>query len=98
MVIWNTEQMNLLVIFWSIRICNTETRCQFLYQESKHAGIRHACDHCDKSYANEQDLKLHITAQHEGVRYACTLCESMYVRAADLKAHKKLKHGAKIEK
>ncbi|XP_063628144.1 zinc finger protein 26-like [Cydia splendana] len=50
---------------------------------------RHACRHCDRTFANSQNLKQHIRT-HTGERpYSCSLCGKRFRQSGSLHAHKK---------
>ena len=42
--------------------------------QSKHKGIKYACNHCDKQYTLQSSLTTHIQSVHEGIRYTCDQC------------------------
>ncbi|XP_047994013.1 zinc finger protein 707-like isoform X3 [Leguminivora glycinivorella] len=50
---------------------------------------RHACRHCERTFANSQNLKQHIRT-HTGERpYSCPLCGKRFRQSGSLHAHRK---------
>ena len=58
------------------------------------------CDLCNKEFAKNHNLKVHIRNVHEGKKlYRCEKCEKNYSQNADLKTHiQKIHENTVIEK
>ena len=67
---------------------------QFIHQsnltthiQSKHEGLKYACNLCDKQYTQQVDLTRHIQCKHEGVKYSCNLCKKQFTQQGHLRRH-----------
>ena len=60
--------------------------------QSKHEGVRYACDQCDFQGTAKASLKRHIHVKHEGVTIACDQCEYQATRQGHLIRHIQSKH------
>ena len=68
-------------------ICDLTTHIQ-----SKHEGVKYACNQCDYQAKQQGNLKIHIQSQHEGVKHDCNYCDYQATQQRNLKVHIKKKH------
>ena len=57
-------------------------------------GSKLQCKLCNKSFAQQADLNLHIQGAHEGKKACCRYCESQFNRPSDRNRHERQVHGA----
>ena len=63
------------------------------HMESKHLGIRHNCNYCDKSFKGISTLKAHIHVVHEKIKaYKCAQCDLRFSWPQTLYKHRKQNH------
>ena len=43
-----------------------------MHIQSKHEGVKYACNQCDHQATRQSNLTQHIQSVHEGVKYAVT--------------------------
>ena len=46
-----------------------------MHIQTKHEGVKYACNQCDQQFTQQSSLTTHIQSQHEGVKYACNQCD-----------------------
>jgi len=60
--------------------------------QSKHEGVRHACNQCDYQAVYQSTLKIHIQSKHEGIKYSCNRCDYQSSLKNSIKTHIKSIH------
>ena len=55
--------------------------------ESKHEGVKYACNLCDYQATQQGKLTIHIQSVHEGVKYACNQCDKQFTKQSSLTSH-----------
>ena len=43
--------------------------------QSKHQGVKYACNQCGKQFTFQSAQRNHIRSQHQGIKYACNQCD-----------------------
>ena len=70
----------------------SKTSTQILVDDEGESA--HICDICDKSFARNQNLKLHMETVHQGKRFECDYCEKKFASKSGLKDHVLTLHEA----
>ena len=52
--------------------------------QSKHEGIKYACDHCGNQFNQKSHLTTHFQSKHEGIKNACDQCDYRATRKTHL--------------
>ena len=60
--------------------------------QSKHEGIKYACDQCDYPVITQGILTQHTKYKHECVKFACTQCDHQFRQQGSLTIHIQSKH------
>ena len=60
--------------------------------QSKHDGVKYACNQCDYHATQLSSLRVHIQNVHEGVKYPCNQCDYQATHQSNLTKHTKKKH------
>ena len=55
---------------------------------------RFECNHCDKTFYEAKELRIHISGIHETIEknHHCDHCEKSFVSSPNLKRHVKIEH------
>mgnify|MGYP003349339387 CR=1 FL=1 len=64
----------------------------------KPSELSYKCDHCDKTFVDKSQLKIHVENVHEGVKHTCKKCGKSFTLKSNLSRHLSVNHGdLKIE-
>ena len=75
-------------------------QCEFTTRRSqsmkehmlKHKGVRHYCEYCEVSYAQERNLRAHIIQAHDSNKLPCDQCDFTTLRNDGINNHVQCEH------
>ncbi|XP_023849076.1 zinc finger protein 665-like [Salvelinus sp. IW2-2015] len=68
-------------------ISNAKLKMHMLCVHRKPEDKHFSCSQCDKSYALQRTLQVHVARHHAGVRFPCTYCGKLFLNMSSLTRH-----------
>uniref|UniRef100_A0A8C7LHF5 C2H2-type domain-containing protein n=1 Tax=Oncorhynchus kisutch TaxID=8019 RepID=A0A8C7LHF5_ONCKI len=68
-------------------ISNAKLKMHMLCVHRKPEDKHFSCSQCDKSYALQRTLQVHVARHHAGVRFPCAYCGKLFLNMSSLTRH-----------